>query len=165
MKDLFLVRHAKSDWSIPGQLDFDRGLNSRGKKNAPMMAGIFLKEWSGVDMLVSSPAKRALTTASIFAEAFSIPLKAIVQKREIYEADCMALLKVLEKLPDKANRVMMFGHNPGFSLFNGYLTGEQRDLPTCAIAGIRFGCDSWSEVSAKSGTWIYFDYPKRHVSE
>jgi phosphohistidine phosphatase len=165
MKYLYVVRHAKSDWSMSGQADFDRGLNGRGKKNAAMMAKIMKEKLGSVDLIVSSPAIRAISTAKYFAKEFSIPIDRILMKQEIYEASCPTLLKIIETLPERAHKVLLFGHNPGFSQLAGYLTGDQVDLPTCAIAGVKFECENWHAVSKSSGTLIYFDYPRRHMTE
>jgi phosphohistidine phosphatase len=165
MKTLYIVRHAKSDWSIPGQSDFERGLNDRGKNNAPMMAGLLRRRAGKADLLVSSPAVRAITTAKYFAGEMGIPFKDILQKPEIYEATCPDLLGVVNELPGHATTVILFGHNPGLSLLVGYLTGEHIDLPTCAIAGITFELEDWSMVSADMGRLVYYDYPRKHMKE
>ncbi|MBK9061174.1 MAG: histidine phosphatase family protein [Flavobacteriales bacterium] len=69
MRTLYIVRHAKSSWADPGMSDFDRPLNERGMHDAPMMAERFDGRLEPVDLLMSSPAKRALTTANFFAAA------------------------------------------------------------------------------------------------
>lgn len=70
MKQLLLVRHAKSDWGNPGLDDFDRPLNERGKKDAPAMAKRIIEKKIKIDAFISSPAKRAAKTAKYFAAAF-----------------------------------------------------------------------------------------------
>ena len=70
MKTLILVRHAKSDWGDPLLRDFDRPLNERGKKDAPKMAERLLERKIKIDAFISSPARRAAKTATLFAEAF-----------------------------------------------------------------------------------------------
>ena len=72
-KQLVLVRHGKSDWAVGGTPDFDRPLNHRGNKNAPEMAERIGKRDLIPDLLVSSPAKRAITTAKHFSETWNIP--------------------------------------------------------------------------------------------
>ena len=70
MKTLILVRHAKSDWGTPSLGDFDRPLNDRGKRDAPVMAQRLLDKKIKIDAFISSPAKRAKKTATVFAEAY-----------------------------------------------------------------------------------------------
>ncbi len=78
MKTLYLVRHAKSSWSNPALSDFDRGLNKRGKRNAPVMGKRMVVDGVKPDLIVSSPAKRALKTARIIAKEIGYPRKNIV---------------------------------------------------------------------------------------
>ncbi|HEY2727352.1 MAG TPA: histidine phosphatase family protein, partial [Parafilimonas sp.] len=87
VKSLLLVRHAKSSWEDIAQKDFDRPLNQRGKKDAPAMAKRIRKEKKlQLDAIISSPAKRALSTAKFFADEFDIKKKHIIEKPELYEA-------------------------------------------------------------------------------
>src|SRR5258706_11333822 len=85
-KHLLLVRHAKSSWEDIMQKDFERPLNDRGKKDAPAMAKRLKKKDISIDAIVSSPAKRALSTAIYFAEEFDIKKKRIIRESELYEA-------------------------------------------------------------------------------
>ena len=87
MKTLYLCRHAKSSWADPGMDDFDRPLNERGQRNAPFMAGLFKERGEPVDLIVSSPANRALTTAKAFASALHLPADRFKQDRNIYLAE------------------------------------------------------------------------------
>jgi len=93
MKDLYLIRHAKSDWENISQTDFDRPLNKRGLKNAPFMAEILSKKLKSIDEIISSPAKRAISTAVFFAEEFNVDKKKIAQDERIYEAPVSSLLE------------------------------------------------------------------------
>ena len=86
-RSLLIVRHAKSSWDDLSQKDFDRPLNDRGKKDAPAMAKRIHKEKNiELDAIISSPAKRAFTTAKFFAEEFNIKKKNIIEWPELYEA-------------------------------------------------------------------------------
>lgn len=71
MKQLLLIRHAKSSWDDPSVNDFERSLNERGKKDAPVMAQRLSDKNIRIDSFISSPAKRASRTAKIFAEIFN----------------------------------------------------------------------------------------------
>ncbi|MBS1581068.1 MAG: histidine phosphatase family protein [Bacteroidetes bacterium] len=158
MKTLYLVRHAKSSWADPGMEDFDRPLNDRGLRDAPAMAERFKARHEPVDLLVSSPAARALATARCYAQALDLP---VTEDKRIYEAHHRALQGVVESLPDTAQRVMLFGHNPGFSLLTEHLCeAGLGDLPTCAIVRIDLTVASWEEVAGGLGTLVWWDFPK-----
>lgn len=158
MKTLYLVRHAKSSWADPGMEDFDRPLNDRGLRDAPAMAERFKERHEPVDLLVSSPAARALATARCYAQALGLP---VTEDQRIYEAHHRALQGVVESLPDEAQRAMLFGHNPGFSLLTEHLCAAGLgDLPTCAIVRIDLTVASWKEVAGGLGTLVWWDSPK-----
>lgn len=160
-KQLLLIRHAKSDWNNAGLRDFYRPLNKRGNANAPEMAQKIFKKGIIPDLLVSSPALRALTTAKYFASTLQIQSEKIQQESTIYEANVKSLLKVVNCLDDQADFVALFGHNPGLTDFANYLSGANiYNLPTCSMVMIAFACENWSEVSADTGEVVFFDYPK-----
>jgi phosphohistidine phosphatase len=160
MKHLYVIRHAKSSWADEGMRDFDRPLNDRGQKNAPMMAER-LKARSHIDHFVVSPAKRTRQTAKHFTSAFSFPENKIQWEESIYEAPVTALIDVVQKLDDKFDSVAFIGHNYGVSLLVAYLTGESVQMPTCAIATIELEIDSWSLISREIGRLIDYDFPKK----
>jgi len=164
MKHLFLNRHAKSDWAQTGLSDAKRPLNDRGLRDAPMMGNRLAERKENIELIVSSPATRALTTAVIIAEHILYPIEKIVQEPRIYEARVNDLLKIVNDLDNKYDSVILFGHNPGFTDFADYLTGAGiLNIPTCGICKITFDISYWDEVSAHSGNMDYFDFPKREV--
>src|SRR5690606_26806123 len=122
-KHLFIIRHAKSDWSFDVS-DYDRPLNSRGFKNAPKMAERMAKYAIRPQELISSPAKRAITTAQIFAEQLAVPVNEIKLEPRIYEALPNMLLQLISELDNRLECVAFFGHNPGFTLLINYLANE-----------------------------------------
>lgn len=160
-KHLFIIRHAKSDWSFDVG-DFERPLNFRGFKNAPQMAVRLAQYTILPQYLVSSPAKRAITTAQIFAEHLRIPVNDIQTDDSIYEALPNTLLQLINGLDNSHNHVALFGHNPGFTLLANYLADESiSDIPTCGIVHIRFDdADDWASISKGTGTIAWFTYPK-----
>ncbi|SFB78463.1 phosphohistidine phosphatase [Parapedobacter composti] len=160
-KHLFIIRHAKSDWSFNVD-DIDRPLNTRGLSNAPEMARRLAAYVIQPGQLVSSPAKRAFATAEIFAQGLEMANQAIVVDDRIYEAHPDVLLQVVNGLDDHYQSIALFGHNPGMALFASYLTGQQCDhFPTCAIMHIGFDdTDQWAAVSGGSGVNRWFVYPK-----
>ena len=158
-KQLLLVRHAKSDWGDVDLADFDRPLNKRGKENAPEMAERLLSRGFKFDLMVSSPAKRALRTARYFAEAYQITEISTI--KAIYEANTSTLLSIVNNFDDGAEIVVLFGHNPGLTdLANQLCDGDIYNIPTSGIVLISFPFDSWEMVSRGTGDLIFFDYPK-----
>lgn len=163
-KRLIIVRHAKSDWGNFNLKDFDRPLNKRGHDNAPMMVERLIKEGIYPDVIVSSPALRALTTAKYFAKGWSINEKDILLNENIYEANTFALIQVIFGFEQQHNTVVLFGHNPGVSDLVRYLTdADLSEMPTCSVAVIDFPDDDWQMVSAGAGRLVHFDYPKSNL--
>lgn len=166
MKTLYLCRHAKSSWADPGVDDFDRPLNERGLRNAPFMAKTFAQRGEPVELIVTSPANRALTTARFFAEALGTAKNDFTQERLLYLAERPALAHIASQLPNDKHRVMLFGHNPGFTELTNHLSDAGIDnLPTCGLVRIDFALDHWQHISKGSGTLVWFDYPKRHPGQ
>jgi len=144
MRTLFLIRHAKSSWDNPGLRDFNRPLNSRGVHDAPKMANFLAKQSVEPDLLLSSPAKRALTTALFFAGAFGIGDEAVIQEQGIYEAAPADILQIIHRLPDSARTVLLFGHNPTLTdVANRFSEDFIDNIPTCGIVQIESEADSW----------------------
>lgn len=162
MKQLFVIRHAKSSWAMSGQPDFDRPLNDRGLRDAPDMA---LRLWDAgirLDAILSSPANRAITTATFFAQQFGIAPEAIVQLPQLYHAPPDVFYEVIaQHLPDTAHAVAIFAHNPGITEFvNTTRTRLIVDMPTCAIVGITSEVEKWADWQASKKQHLLFDYPK-----
>lgn len=162
MKMLYLIRHAKSSWDYPELRDFDRPLGSRGLRDAPFMARMIKKENIVPDKLVSSPAKRAYSTAVFFAQAQGINPEDIVQNVDIYHAYAEDILKIARDWPDDWNTVFLFGHNPTFTSVANYFADEFIDnVPTCGIVAIELETDNWSSLKKRGGRVKAFWYPKQ----
>jgi phosphohistidine phosphatase len=162
VKNFFLVRHAKSDWSIPGQKDFDRELNPRGTNDAPRMGRKLYELDVKPDLIISSPAARALNTAHFIAEQLRYDTEKIILNEHVYEASVRSLLSVINDIQDDYHRVMIVGHNPTFTYIAEHLTKKNIDnIPTCGVVSIEFQIDSWKEVSGDMGTLKWFIYPKK----
>src|SRR5690606_33814575 len=161
-KHLFIIRHAKSDWSFDVR-DFDRPLNSRGFKNAPKMATRLADYAVKPQHLISSPAKRAITTAQIFAEHLAIPVNQIELEPRIYEALPNTLLQIIGELDNSIDSVAFFGHNPGLTLLVNYLANEHfYNLTTCSIVHLRFDdVTDWASISGGTGTNVWLAEPSK----
>ncbi len=162
MKKLILVRHAKSSWDDPTLSDQDRPLNDRGKRDAPKMGERLAKRGVAPDLILSSPAVRALTTAQIIAEKIGYDHKAIVADRRIYGAQISTLLYLIQELDDRHNQVMLFGHNPELSELAHRFSKTIDDLPTCAVVELTFDVERWVDVVNSEPVEVRLDYPKKH---
>ncbi len=160
MKTIIIVRHAKSSWDDHTLADFDRPLNERGKHDAPIMAERLLKKQPGVQAFISSPAKRAKKTATIFAKAYGLEKDDVQLKDELYMAAENVFYKVIGQLPESVNSIAVFAHNPGITDFVNTLTDFRvDDLPTCGLVAVR--CDGpWESFKDASKEFLFFDYPK-----
>lgn len=157
MKKLFLVRHAKSDWENPYLKDIERPLNERGYANANSMS---YQSRIKPDLIISSPAVRAFTTALLFARNLNYNANNIILKQELYESTVNDYVSVFSEIDNKYDTVMLFGHNPNISDLVCELTQSSNILmPTCCIAGINFDSKKWKEI--KIGNLFLFDYPKK----
>lgn len=161
MKELLVIRHAKSSWANPGQADFDRPLNDRGNRDAADMAQRLVKKGIKIDRFVSSPALRAFTTATYFAKAFHQQEADILQVKALYHAPPSVYYDVIGALPDELNTVAIFAHNPGITDFvQETATARIDDMPTCAIFGIRLHTDDWGSIQSCKKEFWFFDSPK-----
>jgi len=160
MKELILVRHAKSSWKSAGVSDFDRPLNKRGSHDAPIM-GRRLADLDIVpDIIVSSPAKRAIDTAEILAAEMGLSGNLLLPDIQIYAASASGLIRVVRQLDDGWNRVMMVGHNPGMRDVGVLLAGDMIGaFPTCAMLSMELNVDHWSMISPACGRVIFSNTP------
>lgn len=164
MKTILLIRHAKSSWDDPMMIDFERPLNERGKKDAPVMAKRVKERNTIIDAFISSPAKRAKKTAKLFAEVFKKEEKEIIYKTELYHADAEAFYSVIENADTEINTVAIFSHNPGITYFVNELTEVKiDDMPTCAVFALEADCKKWKEFRKAKKKFLFFDYPKAIV--
>lgn len=161
MKQLLLIRHAKSDWGDPSLDDFDRPLNERGKRDAPVMAQRLLDKKIKIDAFISSPAKRARKTASVFAKEFEISKEKIILNPELYGAGEEAFYKVISNTKNKFDSIAIFSHNPGITDFANELTDTRIDnIPTCSIFAVKIDCDKWADFKTAAKEFLFFESPK-----
>jgi len=161
MKTLFLIRHAKSSWGDTALPDEDRPLNDRGRRDAPKMGERLAKRDVKPDLILSSPAMRAVKTAEIIAKKLDYGRKDIVVDDRLYAVGADDLLDVIHKLSDKLDRVMLFGHNPELTELAHRLSSKITHMPTCAVAEFTFDAKSWSKIGKVKPAKVALDYPKR----
>ena len=163
MKNLILIRHAKSSWDDFSIKDFDRPLNDRGKRDAPEMAGRLKKKEIEIDAFLSSPAKRARKTAEAFVKEMHDKKKDIIFYDELYLANPSAFYHVIGKTDDKYKTIAVFSHNEGITTFANMLTETKIDnLPTCGIFAVRLKSKYWSDIEKGEKEFWFFDSPKSH---
>jgi phosphohistidine phosphatase len=161
MKTLFLIRHAKSSRDDPALADKDRPLNDRGKRDAPKMGMRLAKRRAKPDLILSSPAVRALETAKIIAKKVDYKRKNIVVDDRLYAVEADELLDVVRKLGDEVERAMLIGHNPELTELAHRLSSKITHMPTCAVAEFAFDAKSWSRIGKGRPVKVVLDYPKR----
>lgn len=161
MKTLILIRHAKSSWADPGQNDFDRPLNERGRKDAPEMAARLYKRTPHIDLFLSSTAKRARKTAAFFAEAYGKTVEDIQLVPSLYMAGIPEFLEQVKALPDTVQTVALFSHNYGITAFANTLSSVRVDnMPTCSFYAVELECSHWKDIETATTKFLFFDYPK-----
>lgn len=163
MYSLYLVRHGKSSWAELGLKDSSRPLNRRGKHDAPMM-GKLLKNMGEIpDLIVSSPAKRAFTTAKYIAGETGYKENNIIIYDSLYMADTSNFINVIEKVNKDINRLMLLSHNYGITNFANFISNSNiHNIPTCGIVKINFDFDSWEKINNEKGKLEFFEYPKKY---
>ncbi len=163
-RELLLLRHAKSDWSIDMD-DFSRPLNKRGRRAAKRIGRWLHEQHLIPDTILSSPATRALTTAQRVCKQLAIDESAIICHPRIYQADARTLLAILKSRHHQERRVLLVGHNPGLEDLLLKLTGHSvplsangKYLPTAALAQLVFKGD-WAELSEDTATLVTLTRP------
>ena len=162
MKDLYIVRHGKSTWDIEGISDIDRSLKERGINDAYKMAERLLVQDRIPQKIISSPAVRALHSATIFARTFNFPYNEIIINEGIYHAGMNVMLSIIQQVDDNINSLMVFGHNPTFTdLANHFINNKIANVPTTGIVGLKFETNSWKEIGKSKPKDWFFDFPKK----
>jgi phosphohistidine phosphatase len=163
MKTLYVVRHAKSSWENTDLPDLERPLNDRGKTDAPRMGKRLKEKEIYPELLISSPAKRAFSTAKRIAEILNYKAENIKIKEKLYHAGADQILGVLKNVKDSIESVMIFGHNPGLTDFVNEFSEEDfvtDNIPTCGIAAFHIPIESWTDIKFGIAELQFFDYPK-----
>lgn len=161
MKTLYLIRHAKSSWDFDNIPDLDRPLNGRGVNDAYESAKYLRENGEMPDLIVSSPATRALHTAMIFSRSFGIPFSKIQIENQLYDAPYWQIRDVIKRINNTYNTIMVFAHNPGITDFVNHAINHHIDnVPTTGIACLVYYTDDWAEIDSKADL-RFFDYPKK----
>ncbi len=166
MKRLYLVRHAKSSWSNPELRDFDRPLNKRGKRDAPFMGKLIKEKGIKPDLIITSPARRALRTAEYFADELNYPKEKIIRDEILYEAGVKDIAKIISGISNDSETIMLFGHNPGLTDFCNSVSDKYIDnIPTSAVVSLTLKTGQWSDINANTCKLEFFEYPKKYFNK
>ena len=161
MKHLTLVRHAKSSHKSAMLSDVERPLNRRGERDAPRMAGRLAARGATAELLVSSPAERALTTARLFADELGYSQADIMVDDRLYFGHAGDIIQVVHDLDNAVDHVMLFGHNPDVTEFvNSFQGVAILNVPTCGVVELVFDVAGWGEVQRGDRVRMRFSYPK-----
>jgi phosphohistidine phosphatase len=161
MKQLLVIRHAKSSWSNSVIDDFDRPLNERGNNDALRMAKLLSEKKIKVDAIIASTANRAFTTAVYFAKELGLKKINIKGYDKLYHAPSHVYYDIIEDLDDDLNSIAIFAHNPGITDFVNSLSEAQIDnMPTCGIFAIKVPIKNWNEFRAAEKSFWFFESPK-----
>ena len=148
-KLLLILRHAKSSWEFEELSDHDRPLNNRGRRDAPLMGRKLLKEQLVPQIIISSSAVRAHSTAKKVAKACGYEDEILIDPA-LYGSGYSDYLNVLTNQEDEHDIIMLVGHNPISEQLVEVLTGEIVTMPTCSIACIRLPIRSWRQIVVKT---------------
>jgi len=163
MKKLYICRHAKSSWKFQGIADFDRPLNKHGEKDAPMIGKVLAKRKVKPQVIFSSPAKRAFTTAKIIAAEIGYPAEKIKIEKNFYDAQLGYLIDFVQSLSDDLNEIMIIGHNPGVTSLNNIFSKKYIDnIPTAGVVELKFDFEKWCELDIQSGDLVEYEFPKKY---
>jgi phosphohistidine phosphatase len=146
MKTLLILRHAKSSWEFTELPDHDRPLNNRGKRDAPRIGKTLLKEGFIPQVIISSSAVRAYSTAEKVAKACGYQGEILVDS-SLYGSEYNTYLNILQNQDNRFDIVMVVGHNPQSEQLLEKLTGKMDTMPTCAVACVKLSISEWKKLN------------------
>jgi phosphohistidine phosphatase len=163
MKELIIMRHAKSDWDNESLSDFERPLNERGNISAPLVAQELLERNFSPDKIFSSSATRAKETAKLVAKVFNIPAKSIEFDMRFYSGFKNDYFLYIQHLSNDINKAMIIGHNPNIENIIAILAKNKEKvtaMSTASAAYFQFDVNNWNEVMPNSGLLQFIIHPK-----
>lgn len=169
MRELLLLRHAKSAWDRPGLDDHERDLAPRGRKAARRMGELVAERGLVPDLVLCSTARRAVRTLEILLEALPAP-PPVERREELYLASERALLELVRAQDERVRRLMLVGHDPGFHRLALLLVGAGDPaaiasgllvkFPTGALCRLGFAVERWAEVAPGGARLLGFFKPR-----
>ena len=163
MKRISLIRHAKSDWDNQHS-DYYRPLNQRGTNDAPVMGKRLFALYGKPDLIISSGAVRALTTAEFFATNCNYPTTNIQVNDNLYLASSRKIVEIVQLIDNQFSNVWLFSHNPGISETVNDLTDRDVELKTCCICTLEKDTKKWSKLDLGNCHLINHLTPKDNMN-
>ena len=163
MKRLLLLRHAKAEPATEPLVDIDRRLADRGERDARRIGERLRQQRLQPQLILASPAARALRTAQLVAHAIDYPSDAIALDRRLYLAEPAAIIEIISAQNDAVETLLVVGHNPGLAeLVHRLLPAfDVEGLRTCAVVGLDYGdAAAWQRIANGAAALSYYDYPK-----
>jgi phosphohistidine phosphatase len=161
-RELFIVRHAKSSWELENISDIDRPLGLRGIRNAYEMARKLKIERNIPEKFITSPANRAMHTASIFINVFELSYEALKIDTRLYEQGSKEILEIIKSQPTELKKLMIFGHNPDFTQLAALFALKPiPDIPTCGMVVFEFDCKLWEDIGKDTLISEYLAFPNK----
>ncbi|QOG12287.1 SixA phosphatase family protein [Arcobacter sp. FWKO B] len=161
MKKLYLIRHSKSSWDNPSLDDFNRPLNSRGKKDRYLMAQYLKDNKIHPDLVLCSPALRTKKSLKAYKELLDIKESIIVFDDKLYETTSDILINSIHTINNAYNNVFLIAHNPSLNDFvNNFIPDFYDNIPTSGIVGLEFSCERWDMIDSTNCSLFLFTYPK-----
>lgn len=163
MKTLYLIRHAKSSWSIDGIEDRDRPLKGRGIRDAHLVSQFLRDDIVDSDSIAlhTSPATRALHTALIFAKNLGVSANKLVLDDHLYHCGVSELTQIVKRTADIYSSAIYFVHNPSITEFVNDMTNVSiKNVPTAGVVSVRFQTEQWKDIGP-GAELLLFEYPKR----
>jgi|SRR5688572_29622318 len=162
MKRLLLLRHAKAVQANEPLADFARPLAERGERDARRIGQRLLEHRLAPNLLLASPAARALHTAQLVAEAIGYPFDAIALDRGLYLAEPAGIVRIVETQSTAVETLLVVGHNPGLTELVHHLlpSFDVDDLPTSAVVGLEYTAAAWVGIERAAAALCYYDFPK-----
>ncbi|NPA42553.1 MAG: phosphohistidine phosphatase SixA [Chlorobi bacterium] len=159
MKKVFVMRHGKSSWENPAWSDIERPLLKKGIKRTKRVAEFLKANDIRPDLILTSPAKRALRTAEILSDIWGgVPIRV---EEKIYYGDSDDLDAILYGLDNNLDTVFLVGHNPDLTDWvNEYKENRIWNLPTSGVFGVAFDTDSWEDLPGAPYREIVYVEPK-----
>lgn len=145
-RTLYLMRHAKSDWSTAAASDFERPLNQRGVRAALRMGEHLEQSQAAIDLILASTAVRALQTLELMQKSWKRLSPLIVCRKGLYLATPAAIFQEISQVGVEYANLLVLGHNPGLEDAAKRLSGKAIEFPTACLAEFRVQSDSWKQA-------------------
>ncbi len=161
-RKLLLMRHAKSNWAVPNQPDYERTLNARGVSASVLMAERLVLAKVNIDTIITSTAVRASQTAYIISQHLGI--EDLIYRSELYHAPPATINEVIYSLDNNIKSALIVCHNPGITDWANNQCGViTSNMPTASIVAISFESDDWHNYDNATKKLIFYDKPKRDI--